>query len=349
MSGWRRALISSEATIRDAIACIDASGLQIALVVERSGKLLGTITDGDIRRGMLRGKSLDESAAEIMVRTPSTVTLKQGREAALAIMREKQIGQVPVLDAAGRVAGLETRDEHLTDAALDTWVVVMAGGMGKRLSPLTDETPKPLLPVGGKPLLETVVEKLAQQGFQRIFLSVNYKAEMFRKHFGDGARWGSRIEYLCEAEQLGTAGALSLLPTPLPAQLIVMNGDLLTAIDFRHLIDFHQAQGAVATMCVREYSFQVPYGVALLEEHWLSGISEKPEHRFFINAGIYALGPEAVARVPHGRRFDMTALFEQLIAEKQRAAAFPIREYWLDIGQIDDLKQARDEFSRIFG
>jgi NDP-sugar pyrophosphorylase family protein len=230
----------------------------------------------------------------------------------------------------------------------DNWVVLMAGGLGSRLRPLTDECPKPMLRVGNKPLLETIIETFIEQGFRRFFISVNYMADTIKEYFGDGSRWGAEIQYLEETSRLGTAGALSLLPEKPQAPLLVMNGDLLTKINFRQLLDFHREHHAQGTMCVREYEFQVPYGVVKMDHHRITGFEEKPIQRYFVNAGIYVLEPQALQHIPHGVFFDMPSLFQTLMADRQEAVVFPIREYWLDIGHMADYDRANGEFARNF-
>jgi NDP-sugar pyrophosphorylase family protein len=226
-------------------------------------------------------------------------------------------------------------------------VVVMAGGLGTRLDPLTKDLPKPLLKVGSKPILETILSNFRGYGFAEFFLSVNYKAEMVKSYFGDGTRWGIRIRYLEESVPLGTAGSLSLLPERPTLPLVVMNGDLVTQVNFQHMLDFHREHAAVATMGVREYDMQVPFGVVRLEESRIVAIEEKPVHRFFVNAGIYVLEPDALDYVPRGEYFDMTTLFERLAKEGMPTSAFPIREYWLDVGRPDDLERAQIEYGDI--
>lgn len=342
MSLWRDSLTNPGDTVRETIRRIDGSSTQIALVVDPEGRLLGTITDGDIRRGLLKGVSLDNPASAIMNGAPTCAHPDEGREAILARMKARSLHQIPVVDAERRVVGLAVLDELLT-AKRDNWVVLMAGGRGTRLRPLTDETPKPLLRIGTKPILETILESFIEQGFNRFFLAVNYRADMVHSHFGDGSRWGVEIGYLSEQTPLGTAGALSLLPARPTSPLLVMNADLLTRVGFGHMLDFHRAQGAVATMGVREYDFQVPFGVVKIKGQSILSIEEKPTHRFFVNAGIYVLAPDALALVPQGRHFDMPDLFEALIAAGRETAVFPIREYWIDIGRIDDFEKAANE------
>lgn len=342
-------LISPSTTILDAIQAIEKGALQIALVVDEDRRLLGTVTDGDIRRGLLRGVGLDQPVAQVMNAKPHSVPATAGRDGALALMRQLLIHQVPVVDAQGRITGLEWLDQLVQPPTADTWVVLMLGGLGTRLRPLTEDVPKPMLPVGGRPLVETIIRNFVDQGYRRFFFSVNYKAEMFRDYFGDGARFNAEIDYLVEDKRLGTAGALSLLPERPKGPVIVMNGDLLTSINFEHLLTFHHEHKALATLSVREYSFQVPYGVVTTEGAHLTAIVEKPVQNFFVNAGIYVISPEALDLIPADQFFDMPQLFDKILAAKGGASVFPIREYWLDIGRFDDLERARTEFDRVFG
>lgn len=349
MKDFRQTLVAPDLSILDVIKAIEVGSRQIALVVDAGDRLLGTVTDGDIRRGILRGVGIDQPAARIMNGQPLTAGPQTNREVILRLMREREIHQIPIVNDQGCVVGLETLDDLMHPDTQDVGVVLMAGGLGTRLRPLTDNVPKPLLPVGGRPLLETIIDNFATQGFRRIFLSVNYKAEMFEAHFGDGSRFGVQIEYIHEPERMGTAGALTLLPERPVGPLIVMNGDLLTTVNFRQFLDFHRAHRARATMGVREYSFQVPYGVVETDHARLLSISEKPVQQFFVSAGMYVLEPEAVDLIPRDTFFDMPMLFEALLAQGAEASVFPIREYWLDIGRLDDLERAQSEFGKVFG
>ncbi len=343
MSDWARLLLPPDASVREAIQRIDLGGMQIALVVDAGNKLIGTISDGDVRRGILRGVALDAPAGDIMNRAPTVVRTGEEREVVIATMQAKHLHRIPVLDADGRLVGLETLDELVRPAPKDNIVVLMAGGLGARLRPLTEARPKPMLMIGGRPILETILLNFIESGFHRFYISVNYMAEVVAEHFGDGSRWGVEIRYINEPERMGTAGAVGLLPEKPAAPVIVMNGDLLTKINFASLLNFHSAHGATATMCVREYDLQVPYGVVKLKEHRLLSVEEKPVHRFFVNAGIYVLSPEAVSMIPP-TFYDMPTLFEKLVAEGRETAVFPIREYWLDIGHLADLEKANGEF-----
>ena len=255
---------------------------------------------------------------------------------------------MPLVDAEKRLIGLDTLDDLLKPKDKENRVVLMAGGLGMRLRPLTADCPKPMINVGNKPLLETILENFISYGFRRFYVSVNYKADVVKSYFGDGSKWGADICYLHEEKSLGTAGALSLIPEKPQHDLLVMNGDLLTKINFSQLLHFHKEKNAMGTMCVREYDFQVPYGVVQIEKDKMLGISEKPVHRFFVNAGIYVLAPQALDFVPHNTYLDMPSLFENMIAKKNEAVVFPVREYWLDIGQMSDYDRANGEYKDFF-
>jgi dTDP-glucose pyrophosphorylase/CBS domain-containing protein len=345
---WRATLVRDSATIRAAIRAIDDSALQIALVVDAEQRLVGTVTDGDVRRALLRGIALDTTVADIMNRQPAACPAALGREAALAVMRSADVKQVPLLDPAGRVIGLEILGDVVKRVERDNWVVLMAGGLGQRLRPLTQDCPKPMLSVGGQPILEIILKNFARQGFSRFFLSVNYKAEMVRHHFGDGERWDVHIDYLEEREKLGTAGALGLLPERPAQPLIIMNGDLLTDINFGSMLDFHLEQRATATMAVREHTVEVPFGVIDLADDYLAGVTEKPRYSWFVNAGVYVVEPRVIDLVERGKPVDMPDLFKRVLAGNERIAAFPVREYWRDIGRLEDFERANVDYPVAF-
>jgi dTDP-glucose pyrophosphorylase/predicted transcriptional regulator len=348
MKDWKKTLVKPSDPIIEVIKIIDSGALQIALVVNEDRRLLGTVTDGDIRSGILRGISLEDKLEKIMCKTPIVASEDDDPKTIMEIMKLKDILQIPVVDDSGRVVGLEILKELVHTPKRDNIVVIMAGGMGERLRPLTDDCPKPLIKVGVKPILEIILEEFINFGFRRFFLSVNYKAEMIENHFGDGSKWGVKILYLREKRKMGTAGSLSLLPEMPDTPFFVMNGDLLTKVNFRHLLDFHQEHGAKATMCVREYDFQVPYGVVSAEKHRLLGVDEKPIHKFFVNAGIYVLNPDVINHIPKDTFYDMTSVFENLIKEDEDVAVFPIREYWIDIGRKADFVRANGEYPEQF-
>jgi dTDP-glucose pyrophosphorylase len=348
MKDWSSTLIAPGSSVRDAVEVIDAAGLQIALIIDGNERLLGTVTDGDIRRGILRGVSLDDPVVRVMNDNPTTAREQDDRETLLALMRERGLHQIPVLDTQWRVVGLHVLDTLITPERRDNPIVLMAGGLGSRLRPLTDDCPKPLLRVGSKPILETILDAFVQHGFGRFYISVNYMGEMVEEYFGDGSERGVEIHYLRENERLGTAGALGLLPDRPNEPLFVMNGDLLTRLNFLNLLDFHTQHGAAATMCVREYEMQVPYGVIDTRSHRIVDIREKPTERYLVNAGVYVLEPDVLDAIPAGQLFDMPDLFKKLIDANMETAVFPIREYWMDIGRMGDFEQANVQFEQFF-
>lgn len=344
MKDWRDTVVAPDATLRDAIARIDASGMQLALFLDEQQRLIGTLSDGDIRRAILRGVHLDIPASEVMNASPVTAHASSLPNEQLSLMRRNVLHHLPLLDDQQRVVGLVTLDGIAGILERPNWVVLMAGGLGERLRPLTENCPKPMLMIAGKPILECILESFIEQGFRNFFLSVNYLAEVVRDHFGDGSKWGVHICYLQEHKRLGTAGALSLLPNRPEHPILVMNGDLLTHARFDGLLQFHSEHEALATMTVREYDFQVPYGVVRMEGAAIASIDEKPVHRFFVNAGIYAISPGALDLIPSDTFYDMPTLFEDLIAGEKSTAAFPLREYWLDIGRIEEFERAQHEW-----
>ena len=345
MDMFRHLCVSPTMTIAQAVDTLQRHADKICLVVADDDTLLGTITDGDIRRGLLRSVPLDAPAREVMFRTPRVAGTGANQSDVRDVMAKYLLHHMPVVDDAGRLVGLIRESElNALDRLIDNWVVLMAGGLGERLRPLTESTPKPLLRIGDKPLLQSILESFVEQGFRNFFISVNYQAERVKEHFGDGSVWGANIQYLEETQRMGTAGALSLLPERPTRPMIVMNGDLITRTGFRRLLEFHKEQKSAATMCVREYDFQVPFGVINLDGDRIKSIHEKPIHRFFVNAGIYVLDPILLTMVPNDQRFDMTQLFETVIAEDRTTAVFPIHEYWLDIGRFDDLEQAQVDY-----
>lgn len=348
MSTWKKALAAPDAPISEVIRAIDAGGIQIALIVDSKKRLLGTVTDGDVRRGILRGFPLTEKARRVMNKTPITANAHDSQDKVLSLMKSKTIHQVPLLDKKGVLIDIKILDELVQQTEKLNWVVLMAGGTGSRLKPLTDHTPKPMIEVGNQPILETILRNFIEHGFKKFYLSVNYKNEVLENYFGNGSKWGVSIRYIKEKTRLGTAGSLSLLPQKTNLPLIVMNADLLTNINFTQLLDFHGQNSSDATMCVREYDVQVPFGVVKIDKHHILKIDEKPSQRHFVNAGIYVLGPHALTQISKNAPMDMTTLFEKLIQKKRKVSAFPIREYWLDIGHMDDLKKAKHEYATVF-
>ncbi len=344
-----RITVSPHASLADTVACIDAGAAQVALVVDTDGRLVGTVTDGDVRRGILAGVTLDTPIENVMNRRPVTAPEATPGSDVLATMRRRRIHQIPLVDDAGRLVGLRIIDDLLERTPRHNRVVILAGGRGTRLMPLTNEVPKPLLPVGDRPIVERIIETCRDAGFQRVTLALNYRADLFRDHFGDGSRLGIDVDYLVEDEPRGTAGALSLLDDLPDQPILVMNGDVLTSLSFSHLFDYHTDHGADATMCVREYEHIVPFGVVSVDGHELTGLDEKPSLRFFVNAGIYVIAPSVLKLVPRSGRYDMPELFAKLRADGRPTSAFPIREYWLDVGRHPDLERARADANDVFG
>lgn len=339
--------VRPDQSIRDAISSIDKSNGEIALVVDAALRLLGSVTDGDIRRGLLQGRQLDEPVSSIMNRQPKFVDADAPPIEASRLMRRLDIDQIPMLDDEGRVVDIIFRRDLGRVTQDSPLVVIMAGGKGERLRPITEQIPKPMIPLGGRPILETIIQRFKTQGFSRFALCVNYRAEVIREHFGDGEAFGVEIDYVEEPKRLGTAGALSLLRTRPDSPIIVTNGDVLTTMDYRKLLEFHYMHAAWATMCLNIFKYQLPYGAVEVDGHRILKVTEKPVQQFFINAGVYAISPAAFDLVPADTYFDMTTLFER-IGEDYRAA-YPLHEYWLDIGQKPDLERAQSEFLSVFG
>lgn len=340
---FKKVSIDKDTLIKDAVQIIDEGGVQIALIVDSQKKLIGTVTDGDVRRGIVSGVDLSEAVEKIMNPDPVFVNQSNAKSEAKKLMKKRRISQIPVVNEGGKVVDLIIASE-VKNKKRDNWVVIMAGGLGQRLGDLTKDTPKPLLKVGSKPILENILNNFIDYGFQKFYFTVNYKYEKIMDYFGDGSRWGVEINYIKEDKRLGTAGSLSLLPEKPSKPIVVMNGDLLTKVNFGKLLQFHEKRKIAATICVREYDFQVPYGVIQTDGVNFKSIEEKPVQRFFVNAGVYSLSPEAIAKVPEDTYYDMTSLFEQLKEEGETSMVFPIHEYWLDIGQVQDYQRANLEF-----
>jgi dTDP-glucose pyrophosphorylase len=348
MKLWERVLVGPETTLRDAMRTIDQAGSQMVLVVDRGRVLLGTLSDGDARRALLRGLGLADPVTLAMHREPTVAAAGESRQSMLATMRRLGLHQLPILDSERRVVGLEIVDDYFAAQPREHWVVIMAGGRGVRLEELTRETPKPMLRVGTRPLLETIVREYVQQGFRNFWLAVNYKAEQIESHFGNGGAFGANIRYLRERQRLGTAGALSLLPEAPSEPFIVTNADLLTKEDYGDMVDRHVASGADATMAVRDYEMQVPYGVVRERDGRIESIEEKPVQRFVVSAGMYVLSPQALELVPRNEFFDMPALFGALVARGMRTRCHSIEGYWLDIGRPPDYERANMDFNEVF-
>ena len=343
---WRNALLTADATLQQAIRNLDVSALQIVLVIAPDGTLLGTLTDGDIRRGLLRGLDLNSSIDAIIHREPLVVPPQLGRDMVLQLMQANKIHQLPVVDEDRRVVGLHLWDELLVPGKRPNLMVIMAGGQGTRLRPHTENCPKPLLPVGGKPMLEHIIERAKAEGFQRFVLAIHYLGHMIEDYFGDGSRWQVKIDYLREKSPLGTAGAIGLLDPRPDAPFLVSNGDVLTDIRYGELLDFHCRHDASATMAVRMHEWQHPFGVVHTKGVDIIGFEEKPIARSHINAGIYVLEPGVLDAMSAGEQCDMPTLFSRLQERTARTIVYPMHEPWLDVGRVDDYTSAQENMRR---
>jgi len=337
------------ASIREAIGCIDRGGCGMALVVDAERRLIGTVTDGDVRRALLAAIDLGTPVSALLARKvdsqypkPVTARVGAGREELLALMRQHVLRQIPILDDDGRVVDLVLLNDLVTTDELPLQAVIMAGGLGTRLRPLTEDLPKPMLLVGGKPLIERVIEQLWLAGIRRVNLTTHYKPEKIIEHFGDGSTFGIELNYVNEEHPLGTGGALGLMPMP-SQPLLVINGDILTQVNFRAMHAFHQEQKADLTVAVRRYEIQVPYGVIECEGARVRRLQEKPQVGFLVNAGIYLLEPSVYQFIPQNTSFNMTDLIQWLLDAGRTVVSFPVHEYWLDIGQPADYAQAQSD------
>lgn len=344
-----KVLLLSDQPMRAAIEAIDTSGLKIAVIVDEERRLLGLVTDGDIRRTLLQGRGLDTPIREFMQTSPRTAHWGSDKQVLLSRLRNEQILHMPIVDDDGRVRDLaylpllEQQSSHVNE------VVIMAGGLGTRLRPLTEKVPKPLISVGGRPLIDTIIDRLVAQGLSNITLCVNYLGHMLEEHLGDGSRYGANFTFVRENKRMGTAGALSLLQKRPETSFFVMNGDILTSVDFMAMRSFHQENRSVATMAVNNFSYEVPFGVVEVRDRRITGLSEKPQCNFLVNAGIYLFEPEVLDSVPSDEFFDMNSFFDRLIELNRTIVAFPVREHWLDIGRPDDLERANNSFTAVGG
>jgi len=339
---WQNILMAPTRSLRDALEVINEQASQVVLVVDNEDHLLGVVTDGDIRRALLKNLGLEVPLSEIMNLTPTTAQKGTSKEQLIELMERKSILSIPIIED-GKVVGLQLLKDFLSKPKFDNPVFLMAGGFGTRLRPLTDNCPKPMLQIGNKPILETVLQSFIKAGFRNFYISTHYMPELILNHFGDGSKWGVTIEYIHEDTPLGTGGSLGLLPNDVADELplILMNGDVLTKVDFARLLDFHCNNNADATMCVREYEYQIPYGVITGEGSRITEMVEKPIQRFFVNAGIYVLSPHVINEVPQNVNIDMPTILEQQIEKHKEVLMFPIHEYWLDIGRMDDFNRAQ--------
>jgi len=349
MYEWRKVILKSNCTMKEAIKVLNEEALRIVMVVDDNQKLIGTITDGDIRRALIEHKDMKVQLGEIMHTSPSTISDNLSEKQILTLMKQKNVLQLPILDNEDKVIGLKTLQNTYEIEKHDNTVFLMAGGFGVRLHPLTEKIPKPLLKIGTSPILEIILKQLIESGFNNFVISTHYKAQMLKDYFGDGSKWDVSINYVYEENPLGTAGSLGLMPkinNDLP--VLMMNGDLLTKVDFNSFLNFHNNHSGIASMCVREYDFEVPYGVVKSKNQKLKSIVEKPIHKFFVNAGIYLLNQSLIKKLDGISRIDMTSLLESQINDGLEVNIFPLHEYWLDIGQHEQLEQAKKDSKRVF-
>ncbi|NND91441.1 MAG: CBS domain-containing protein [Granulosicoccus sp.] len=341
MFDWTRIRLSAGDTMQAAIEVLDREAVKIALVVDDTDRLLGTITDGDIRRALLKRLGMDTCVMQVMNANPVSAGTDASRGAVFLQMRRRNLLHMPIVDGASRMVDMKMLQDHLFGEKFANPVLLMAGGFGKRLRPLTDNIPKPLLPMGDKPILEVILEQCVAAGFYNFVISTHYKAEMVREHFRDGSRWGVNVQYAHETTPLGTAGALGLLPENLPElPILVVNGDLVTTVDLDCLLNFHTEQGGVATVCVKEYDYQVPFGVIESDGSRVAAITEKPTFKYFVSAGMYVLEPQAIAAVRNRGYLDMPDFLAECIADQKGVSMFPIHEKWQDIGRINEYEDA---------
>ena len=337
---WRENLVQDSDSLRKAASTLNVVRHKIVLVVSSEAKLTGTLTDGDLRRALLAGASLDGPLSEWMNKdfifardSASTLEL-------VSQMKSKDIHEIPILDQLGRVQGLVA--DHQSDAAFDGTFVIMAGGRGIRLMPLTESTPKPMLRVGGRPILENILTSAIAQGFRDFVVSINYLGDVIEDYFGDGGKWGAKITYLKEQAPLGTAGALSLLPKGTKGPIVVANGDLITDLDYRAMLQHHNDTQAQISMAVRRFEYKNPYGVVQTSGQFVASIEEKPTIVSQVNTGVYVVDSQALGYLDKGKFVNMTDLVQKVLDAESKVAAFPIHEAWMDIGTPNDLREANE-------
>lgn len=348
MDNWKKILVLDKATIFDALGCIDRGGIGAALVINQDNILLGIVTDGDIRRALLKNSSLEQRVSLIMNTSYKYARGGEAREHLLALMQNFSIRHLPILNAENQIMGLETLDNLIRPKKIDNTVILMAGGLGARLRPLTENCPKPLLKIENKPLLEITMERFIELGFHQFIFTINYRGEMIKDYFGNGCRWGVSIDYLEETNPLGTAGSLGLIKEKIKEPLLLMNGDIITRINFFHLLKFHCLENSSLTITVRQYKQTIPYGVVNVEKNKLLSLEEKPSHYFYVNGGIYVLNPEVINEIKPNKHLDMPDLINHLLQKNKKISSFMIHEYWNDIGRIEDFNQANNDYQEQF-
>jgi dTDP-glucose pyrophosphorylase len=342
---WKNTVLPFNSTIQDAITNLERFSMQIVLVVGKNGELLGTISDGDIRRGLLQEKVINDPISSIIHSKPFVVPINVNREIVLNIMEINKIHQVPIVDADNKVIGLHLWDQVVNSINRPNLMVIMAGGVGSRMGSHTESCPKPMLELRGRPMLEHIIERAKLEGFKRFVISLNYLGRMIEDYFGSGEDFNVEIEYTREDSPLGTAGALSLI-NPIPDEpFVITNGDVISDIRYGKVLDFHKQNNAAATMAVRLQEWQNPFGVVNIDELKITGFTEKPVDRSYINAGVYVLEPKSLASLTYGSVCDMPTLFQRLSEKGLMTIAYAMHEEWLDVGRPYDYEQAENSIT----
>lgn len=341
IDGWKNALLPLGATVEQALRTLNESGIQIVLVVAEGIRLVGTLTDGDVRRALLHGSTLASKVDDIIKTNPLVVPEAISREVAVNIMLANRIKQLPVVDSSGSVVAIHLLDDSIQPARLKNLMIIMAGGKGRRLLPHTESCPKPMLQVKGRPMLEHIIERAQLDGFQNFRISTHYLGHMIEDYFGDGSSRGIHIEYLREETPLGTAGCLSMVRAPVDVPMVVTNGDVLTDLHYNDVLEYHVKHRAAATMAVRQHEVQNQYGVVKTRGIEMDGFEEKPSYRSYINAGIYVLGPGVMGLLEPNQYCDMPTLFQRIQSQQGRTIVYPMHERWVDVGRPEDLEMTR--------
>ena len=338
---WMRAAIHEDATIEEAIINLEMTALRVSLVVNKNEKLIGIITDGDIRRGFIKGHDLGSPVSQILNSDPVTVDVEVTTQKIVSLMEELKIQHIPVVDGSMKVRGLFVLESRPKSNSHLNRVVIMAGGKGIRMRPLTENTPKPMLLVAGKPMLEHIIERFIKQGFSEFTICISYLGELIKEYFEDGSNWDVKIEYLSEESPLGTAGSIRNLQNVGDLPFIVTNGDIISEIDMADLVGFHVEQRAVATMAIRPYEIQNQFGVVETNGNEITAITEKPIYRTHISTGVYVFEPNVVKLFPNSDVLQMPELFDHLRNLGKRTLAFHIQDQWIDVAKQDDLVETR--------
>lgn len=335
----KKYIVKRTSNLMEVIKCINDNPEKVALAIDEDERLVGIVTDGDIRRALIDGAQSKDPISKYMSSDP--IYIEENAKMDLQrYMIKKNIRHLPVVDSERKILRLEFLHSLVKMKKEDNWVFLFAGGLGERLQPLTNDLPKPLIKVGNKPILEDILNSFQDEGFNKFFISVNYKSEMIEEYFGDGGKIGCKIEYIKESKSLGTAGSIANIPREITKPMIVMNGDILTKLSFTALLDFHNDSNSDFTTCIRQIELSIPFGVVKAEEQKLISIVEKPSQKYNINAGIYILNPSVISYLQKDQKIDMPELLNLLINKKKNVSVFPIHEYWIDIGRKGDLKQA---------